>query len=60
VIVAILATLILAGLALWACAQLPIDPTILRLIRVVIIIAAVLYLLNVFGVLPDSSFHRFR
>ena len=50
-LIPIVVTLIIAGLILWAITQFPIDPTIVKLIRVVVVVAAVLYLLDVvFGV----------
>lgn len=53
-IVSILVVLILAGLALWVVAQLPLDATIVRIIRVVVIVAVVLYLLKVIGWWPGG------
>ena len=48
-LVSLLVVLILCGLALWALGQFPIDPTIAKIIRVVIIVFAVLYILSAFG-----------
>jgi hypothetical protein len=45
-VIAIVITLVIAGLILWAITQLPIDATIVRIIRVVVVVAAVLYVLN--------------
>src|SRR5258706_7342553 len=42
----ILVALILAGLALWAIKQFPLDATTVKLIRVVLVVAAVLYVLS--------------
>ena len=42
----LLIVLVLAGLTLWALAQVPLDATIARLIRVVVIVAVVLYCLS--------------
>ena len=42
-IIEIVVVLIIAGLVLWALGQFPIDATIARIIRVVVIVAAVLY-----------------
>ena len=50
--VMIIVVLLLAALALWALGQFPLDPTIVKLIRVVIIVACVLFLLSGFGLLP--------
>jgi hypothetical protein len=48
-IISILVALIIAGLLLWAAMQLPLDPTIKQLIRVVVIVVLVLWLLKAFG-----------
>jgi type IV secretory pathway TrbL component len=48
-LVSILVVLILAGLVLWAITQFPLDATIVRLIRVVVVVAVVLYLLKAIG-----------
>jgi hypothetical protein len=45
-LIPIIVTLAVAGLALWAITQLPLDATIVRLIRVVVIVVAVLYLID--------------
>jgi hypothetical protein len=42
-ILSIIFVLVVAGLLLWALTQFPLDPTIARIIRVVVIVAAVLY-----------------
>ena len=47
-LVSILIALILAGLVLWAIGQLPLDATIQRIIRVVVIVAVVLYIVGAF------------
>lgn len=39
--------LILVGLALWVISQIPMDPVIARIIRVVIIVCVVLWLLSI-------------
>jgi hypothetical protein len=41
--------LIIAGVLLWGAMQLPLDPTIKVIIRVVVIIALVFWLLSAFG-----------
>lgn len=49
-LIPIIVTLVIAGLILWAITQFPLDATIVRLIRVVVVVVAVLYLLNaIFG-----------
>ncbi len=58
-IITVIVVLILAALALWAAAQFPMDAVILRLIRVVIVVAAVLFLLQAFGLLRGvPGLHR--
>jgi hypothetical protein len=47
-LITLIVALIVAGLLLWAITQLPIDPQITKIIRVVIIVAAVLYVLAAF------------
>lgn len=48
-IVSAVVVLVIAGLILWAVSQFPLDATIVRLIRVVVVVACVLMLLRVFG-----------
>lgn len=47
-LVPVIVALILAGLILWAITQFPLDATIVKLIRVVVVVCVVLYLINVF------------
>jgi hypothetical protein len=51
--VSLIVVLILVGLALWAVGMLPIDPAIMNVIRVVVVVAAVLYVLAAFGVIDS-------
>jgi type IV secretory pathway TrbL component len=44
-------TLVVIGVVLWAIEQLPMDATIRKAIRVVVIVCVVFYLLRVFGVI---------
>ncbi len=46
-LISIIVALVLAGLILWAITQFPLDATIVKLIRVVVVVAVVLWLLNV-------------
>lgn len=49
---AVVITLLVIGVLMWLFeTYIPLDPTIKRIIQVVIIICVVLWLLNVFGVL---------
>lgn len=49
--IALLVLLIFVGVALYLVQQIPMDPSILLIIRVVVILAVVLYVLAMFGVL---------
>lgn len=59
-IVNVLVALVLAGLILWAVGQFPLDGTIVRLIRVVVIVAVVLYLLPWFIALFQAGIAGLR
>jgi len=55
-LIQLVVALIVVGLLLWVVSQIPMDPTIARIIRVVVIVCVVLYLLNVFtGVFAGSG-----
>ena len=45
-LISLLVVLVLCGLALWALGQFPMDETIARIIRVVIVVFAVLYVID--------------
>jgi ABC-type multidrug transport system permease subunit len=45
-LISILIALVIAGVILWALGQFPIDPTLARIIRVVVIVVVVLYCLG--------------
>lgn len=47
-LISVIIALVIAGLVLWALGQFPLDPTIARIIRVVVIVAVVLYVLGAF------------
>jgi len=53
-LISLVVVLIVLGLVLWGVQQLPLDATIKRLIYVVVIIFAVLYLLKAFGLLSGT------
>jgi hypothetical protein len=50
-LISIIVALVLVGLALWVVGQIPMDPTVARILRVVVIVALVLWLLQAFGLL---------
>jgi hypothetical protein len=57
-LIQIIVVLILVGLALWIVQQIPMDPTIARIVRVVIIVFVAIWLLYLLvGVLPGSGFY---
>lgn len=47
-LIQIIVALVIVGLLLWVVEQIPMDATIARIIRVVVIVAVVLYLLQIF------------
>ena len=47
VLIQIVIALVIVGVVLWALTQFPIDPTSAKLIKVVIVVFAVIYLLYV-------------
>jgi len=58
--IALILLLVIVGVCLYFLEQLPMDPTIKTVIRVVVIICVVLYLLQAFGVmdLPVPKLRR--
>jgi len=46
-LISLIVGLVVVGLVLWVLGQIPIDPAIQRIIRVVIIVCVVLWLLSV-------------
>lgn len=59
-LIALIIPLIIAGLVLWVCSQLPLDATIQKIIRVVVIVVVVLWLAQVLlgGPLMDFRIGR--
>ena len=51
-LVAVVLVLLIIGVCLWAVGLIPMDAAILRLIRVVVIIAVVVWLISLTGLLP--------
>ena len=55
-LIQLIVALVVVGLLLWLVEQIPMDPVIARIIRVVVIVAVVLYLLEIFtGVFGGMS-----
>lgn len=59
-IVFVVVFLVIIGVALYLVQQLPIDPTILIAIRVIIVLGVVWYLLALIGMVPYTPFPKFR
>lgn len=56
-LIEILIVLVVIGLAMWILQQIPMDPTIARIIRVVLIVFVALWLLYILvGFLPSGGF----
>lgn len=53
-IISIIVALILVGLALWVVGQIPMDPLVARILRVVVIVLLVLWLLQAFGLFSSG------
>ena len=47
-LIQLIVALVVVGLLLWVLSQIPMDPTIARIIRVVVIVFVALWLLQVF------------
>lgn len=47
-LIQLIVALVIVGLLLWVVSQIPMDPTIARIIRVVVIVVVVIYLLEAF------------
>ena len=56
---ALILLLVIVGVCLYFLDQLPMDPTIKTVIRVVVILCVVVYLLRVFGI-SDMSVPKLR
>jgi hypothetical protein len=55
-LISLVVLLIVIGILLWLVeTQLPIDPTIKKIIRILVIIVVCIFLLQVFGLLPDLN-----
>ena len=60
-LIQIVIVLVIVGLLLWVVEQIPMDPSIARIIRVVVIVCVCLWLLYfLVGILPGGSFPRLR
>lgn len=55
-LIALVVILIIVGVLLWLVnTQIPMDPTIRKILNVVVVIVVVLWLLTVFGILPELN-----
>jgi uncharacterized membrane protein len=59
-LISLLVTLILVGVALYLIGLIPMDPTIAKVIRVVVIVVALLWVLSMFGLLPSGWSPSYR
>lgn len=55
-LIALIVVLIIIGVLLWLIeTEIPMNPTIKKIIRIVVIIAVCIWLLQIFGILPDMN-----
>lgn len=54
-LISIIVALVVVGLILWAVGQIPMDPTVRRILQVVVVVALVLWLLQAFGLLGGPA-----
>lgn len=55
--ISLIVVLVVVGVVLWLVeTQLPMDPAVKTIIRVVVILAVCLWLLSAFGILSPSAF----
>lgn len=55
-LISLVIVLIIIGILLWLIeTEIPMNPTIKRIIRIVVILAVCFWLLQVFGILPDLN-----
>lgn len=55
-LITLIIVLVLVGFILWAVnAYIPMDPNVKKILNVVVIIAVILWLLTVFGLLPNLN-----
>jgi hypothetical protein len=57
-LISVIVTLIVVGLLLYLIGLIPMDGTIKQIIRVVVIIAVIVWLLQTFGLLGSLGFHH--
>lgn len=57
-LISVIVTLIIIGLLLYLIGLIPMDATIKQIIRVVVIIAVVIWLLQTFGLLGPLGLHH--
>lgn len=59
-LISVIVTLIIVGLVLYLIGLIPMDGTIKQIIRIVVIIAVVIWLLQTFGMLGSLGLHSHR
>lgn len=50
-IIALVVVIVVVGVLLWAVGRLPMDPTVLQVLRAVVVVVLVLWVLQAFGLL---------
>jgi hypothetical protein len=53
-LLSLVVALVVVGLLLWVVAQIPMDPTVRRILQVVVVVVLVLWLLQTFGLLGGT------
>jgi hypothetical protein len=59
-LLSLVVALVVVGLLLWAVGQIPIDPTIAKIIRVLVVVVACLWLLQALGLFTGGPVIRLR
>jgi uncharacterized protein YqhQ len=54
-LIGLVVVLLVVGVALYLVSLIPMDPTIRRVIQVVVLLVVILWLLSAFGLLPHGS-----
>jgi hypothetical protein len=59
-LLSIVVALVVVGLLLWAVGKIPVDPTIAKIIRVLVVVVACLWLLQALGLFTGGPVIRLR
>ncbi len=55
--ITVFVVIIVAAVLMWAVAQLPLDPAIVNILRVLVVVLLVLYVLQAFGLIGGPALH---